>query len=218
IDRGEWIRAHIGAGALGYGPANATDERIDTVIDLDHVRLILLDTNHPDGDYQGSIGLDQLAWLEERLGEVESTSGRLAVLVSHHGADSLVNRLGARSDRVLGPALLDVVHRHPCVVAWLVGHRHVNRIEPRHGAGGGFWEITTASVIDWPSQTRSVELVRHRDGSVEIVCTMLDHRDPPEGLASLHRQLARRFASTGVATRMTGRAVDGNVRLQLPVR
>ncbi|MCU1387368.1 MAG: metallophosphoesterase [Ilumatobacteraceae bacterium] len=218
IDRGEWIRAHIGAGALGYSPTNATDERIDTVIDLDHVRLILLDTNHPDGDYQGSIGLDQLAWLEERLGEVESTSGRLAVLVSHHGADSLVNRLGARSDRVLGPALLDVVHRHPCVVAWLVGHRHVNRIEPRHGAGGGFWEITTASVIDWPSQTRSVELVRHRDGSVEIVCTMLDHRDPPEGLASLHRQLARRFASTGVATRMTGRAVDGNVRLQLPVR
>ncbi|MCU1399925.1 MAG: metallophosphoesterase [Acidimicrobiales bacterium] len=218
IDRAEWISAHIVVGALGYGPANAAADRIDGVIDLDHVRIVLLDTNHPEGDYQGSVGLDQLAWLEERLGEVDALPGRPAVLVSHHGADSLVNTLGSRPDRVLGPELLEVVHRHPCVVAWLVGHRHVNRIEPRPGAGGGFWEITTASVIDWPSQTRSVEVVRHRDGSIEIVCTLLDHRDAADGLASLHRRVARQFASTGVATRMSGRDEDGNVRLQLPAR
>ena len=51
----------------------------------------------------------------------------------------------------LAAPLLEVVHRHPCVVLWLTGHRHIHRITPRPGAAGGFWEITTASIIDWPS-------------------------------------------------------------------
>lgn len=219
IDRREWVRAHIEAGALGFDDVNVATGEIDCVIDLDHVRLILLDTNHPAGDYQGSIGTEQLAWLDARLTEVEQHPDRLAVLVSHHGAGSLVNERGGRPDRLLGQSLVDVAHRHPCVVAWLVGHRHVNRIEPRPGPNGsGFWEITTASTIDWPTQTRAVEIVRHNDGTVEIVCTLRDHGDQPGGLGSLHRDLARMFTSTGIATRMAGREGDGNVRLLLPPR
>ena len=218
IDRREWIRAHVDARALGYGPAHVRSGNTDTVVDLEHVRLVLLDTNHPDGDYQGSIGVGQLAWLDERLAEVGADSGRLAVVISHHGADSLVNDRGHDPDRRLAPALIDVVHRHPCVVAWLVGHRHINRIEPRRGPAGGFWEITTASIIDWPSQTRAVELIRHADGTIELICTLLDHADEPDGLATLHRDLAHRFTTTGVATRVAGRAGDGNVRLLLPPR
>ena len=218
VDRTEWIAAHVEAGALGYTGTHTDTGLIDAVIDTDHVRFVLLDTNHPDGDYQGSIGRGQLAWLEERLAEVDRVPGRLAVLVSHHGADTLVNERGNDPDRLLGDALTAVVHRHPSAVAWLVGHRHINRIEPRPGTSGGFWEITTCSVIDWPSQTRSVEIVRHADASLEIVCTMLDHDDEANGLATLHRDLARRFTSTGVATRMAGRAGDGDVRLVLPAR
>lgn len=218
IDRHEWVAAHVAAGAEGYTDADAERGAVDCVIDLDHVRLILLDTNHPEGDYQGSIGADQLAWLHDRLAEVDRESGRLAVLVSHHGASTLVNERGGRADRLLGPSLVDVAHRHPSAVAWLVGHRHINRIEPRPGPAGGFWEITTASTIDWPSQTRAVEIVRHRDGTIEIVCTLRDHDDAADGLGTLHRDLARRFATTGVATRMAGRVGDGNIRLLLPPR
>jgi metallophosphoesterase (TIGR03767 family) len=218
IDRREWLAAHIAAGALGYTAANTTGGGIDTVVDLEHVRLVLLDTNHPDGDYQGSVGAAQLAWLDERLAEVDAAPGRIAVLISHHGADTLVNDRGARPDRLLGPQFVDVVHRHPCAVAWLVGHRHINRIEARPGASGGFWEITTSSTIDWPSQTRAVELIRGADGAIELVCTLRDHDDAPDGLGTLHRDLAHRFTTTGVATRMTGGAGDGNVRLQLPPR
>jgi metallophosphoesterase (TIGR03767 family) len=218
IDRREWLQAHLAAGALGYSSTNVHSGSADTVVDLEHVRLVLLDTNHPDGDYQGSIGVQQLAWLDERLAEVSAEPGRLAVLVSHHGTDSLVNDRGHDPERQLAPALIDVVHRHPCVVAWLVGHRHINRIEPRHGPAGGFWEITTASIIDWPSQTRAVEIVRHPDGAIELICTLLDHSDGPDTLAGLHRDLAHRFTTTGVATRMAGREGDGNVRLLLPPR
>ena len=215
IDRVEWIEQHVRSGARGFTLANAADGCADAVIDLDHVRLILLDTNHPDGDYQGSIGVAQLAWLDERLGETDR-DGQLAIIVSHHGADSLVNERGANPDRRLADSFTSVVHRHPCAIAWLVGHRHINRIEPRRGESGGFWEITTSSTIDWPSQTRAIEVVRHLDGMIELICTMRDHDDEPGGLAALHRDLAHRFTQTGAATRMAGREGDGNVRLLLP--
>lgn len=217
IDRVEWIERHVHAGARGFNLAHAAEGRADTVIDLDRVRLILLDTNHPDGDYQGSVGVAQLAWLDERLAEVDRDNG-LAILVSHHGADSLVNERGNDPHRRLADGFLAVVHRHPCAVAWLVGHRHINRIEPRPGPSGGFWEITTSSTIDWPSQTRAIELVRHGDGSIELISTMRDHDDEPDGLATLHRELAHRFAQTAAATRMAGRDGDRDVRLLLPQR
>jgi hypothetical protein len=114
-------------------------------------------------------------------------------------------------------ALTDAAHRHPCVVAWLVGHRHVHRVTAHphpSGQGGGFWEITTASIIDWPSQTRAVEILLHSDGTLEIVCTLLDHRAEPGSLAALHRDLTLRFAGDG-AGHMQGEAGDGNVRLIL---
>ena len=223
IDRTEWIECHIEAGALGYTSANMSSGRIDSVIDLEHVRFVLLDTTHPAGDYQGSIGVEQLAWLGERLAEVGAqnavgTGGRLAIIVSHHGADTLVNDRGDDPTRCFAESLTAVLHRHRCVVAWLVGHRHINRIEARPGDSGGFWEITTSSTIDWPSQTRAIEIIRHRDASIELVCTMRDHHDPPGGLAALHRDLAHRFTTTGVATRMAGRQGDGNVRLLIPPR
>ncbi len=214
LSRQEWIAAHVERGAIGYGPHHARTGVGDTVIDTEHVRLILLDTNHPAGDFQGSVGAAQLAWLEERLAEVDSQSGRLAMLASHHGAVSLTNTLGDDPDRKLAAALTAVLHRHRCVVAWLVGHRHLHRITPHPGASGGFWEITTASMIDWPSQARAVELMRHDDGQLEIVCTLMDHDAAQGSLADLHHSLAR-LGAGDLTLNMQGRPEDGNVRLGL---
>ncbi|HEX8743693.1 MAG TPA: hypothetical protein VF712_11210 [Thermoleophilaceae bacterium] len=76
--------------------------------------------------------------------------------------------------------------RHPSVIAFVNGHEHENRIDPfpRHGEDrnqveGGFWEINTASHIDWPQQSRVLDLVDNRDGSLSIFATMLDHSGPP---------------------------------------
>ena len=217
VDLREWMAAHMQHGALGYDQSHLRDGRADTCIDTEHVRIILLDTNHPGGDYQGSIGAAQVAWLEARLAEVERQPGRIAVLASHHGSVSLINTRGEDPERLLAQALTDVVHRHPCVVAWLVGHRHLHRVMPHpspSGNGAGFWEITTASLIDWPSQTRAVEFIRHEDDTLEIVCTLQDHHAPAGSLAALHRDLARLFAGDS-AGHMQGTAGDGNVRLFL---
>ena len=203
VDLREWMAAHMQHGALGYGQAQLRSGRADTVIDTEHVRIILLDTTQVADVGQDTIAAAQCDWLEARLAEVEQQPGRLALLASHRGLDCLAQ------------ALLAVAHRHTCMVAWLVGHSHSHRVSAHphpSGRGGGFWEIGTASLIDWPSQTRSVEILRHTDGSVEIVCTLLDHQAPAGSLAALHLDLARRGAD---AQHMQGAEQDGNVRLLL---
>ena len=87
-----------------------------------------------------------------------------------------------------GPAetLRCLLLRHPSAIAFVNGHEHENRIDPfprrgedRNQAEGGFWEINTASHIDWPQQTRVLDLVDNRDGSFSIFTTMVDHSGPP---------------------------------------
>ena len=77
--------------------------------------------------------------------------------------------------------------RHPSVIAFVNGHEHENRIDafPRRGedrnqAEGGFWEINTAAHIDWPQQSRVLDLVDNRDGSLSIFTTMIDHSGAPD--------------------------------------
>jgi hypothetical protein len=86
--------------------------------------------------------------------------------------------------------LKDLLLRHRSVVAYVVGHEHQNRIKPFPRSGvpndpsgrvtGGFWEIVTASHIDWPQQSRLLDLVDNHDGTLSIFGTLLDHSAPPE--------------------------------------
>jgi hypothetical protein len=84
------------------------------------------------------------------------------------------------------------------------GHTHVNSVTPHtRGAGapvrGGFWEVNTASHIDFPQQARIVELADNHDGTISIFGTIVDSAAPlavpaslgtPRGLAALSRELA----------------------------
>jgi len=75
--------------------------------------------------------------------------------------------------------------RHPAVVAFVAGHEHENKVLPYErdpGAGpveGGFWEVATAAHIDWPQQSRVLDLVDNRDGSLSVFGTLLDHNGAP---------------------------------------
>ena len=166
VDRAEFIRAHSNAHGFVAEPGDpGSVPSGDYVYDTEHVRVVVLETNHPAGHYQGSIATAQLTWLDEML---TSSAGRPTLVVSHHGQVSMDNTYGndEESDRQLGDALAEVLHRHPNVIAWMVGHRHVHRIRAAHDPSGrspGFWEITTSSMIDWPNQARIVEVIRGSD-------------------------------------------------------
>ena len=118
---------------------------------------------------------------------------------------------------------------HPCVVAWLNGHTHIHSISPVYaeGAPGGFWQVTTASHIDWPQQSRIIELLQ-TDGGLVIACTVLDSAAAagyrgtadPADLAALARELAAndwqvRHLITADGGAGAGTAADRNVLLTI---
>jgi metallophosphoesterase (TIGR03767 family) len=240
ITTDDFIRAHIESddrspcGVVrghGFG-VDVNSLRPDYVADFGAVRIIAIDTNHPAGHYQGSVGLAQLAWLEERLVEAKDV---YVVLASHHPTEALTNEIkaeGFADDRVLADPVAEVLHRHPCVIGWLTGHRHHHRIKAHRdplGINAGFWEITTSSIIDWPSQARILEVLQLTDGQIVLASTVLDHHgtiDPgPQaaeslvGLAGAHREIAAANAvqrGESFLRRAPGRASDRNVIL--PVR
>jgi hypothetical protein len=61
------------------------------------------------------------------------------------------------------------------VFLWLAGHSHRNRITHHGGSRRGFWQIETASLIDWPQQGRIVEIFQSSPGEISIATTMVDH-------------------------------------------
>jgi hypothetical protein len=71
--------------------------------------------------------------------------------------------------------------RHRSVIAYITGHQHDNKVTPypRPG-GGGFWEIVTASHIDWPQQSRLIDLFDNRDGTLSLFGSMIEHAGAPD--------------------------------------
>ena len=242
VSRREFVEAHFTGRARpdghGFTERNRLDGTAYYVHDLPGVRLIALDTTCLAGAAEGALDRQQAVWLEERLAEVHSefrTAGggvvhtgaedRLVVLFSHHGLDTLTNlrRLPGSDEALGGEDLLQVLHRYPNVVLWLNGHTHTNGVRPRpdpHSPGRGFWEVTTCAVVDWPCQTRLIELADRGEGLLSIVCTMVDHDSPAAhgsggDLAALHRELAGNVPWAGFESRLNGTAADRNVELLL---
>lgn len=211
-----------------------------------HLRLIGLDTVDPGGGDAGSLGERQLRWLESRLEEVSShyydasgasvrtdNTDRYVILLSHHALHSLDKKEGAELDalqseindlpRHLADAVAALVHRFPNVIAWISGHAGANSVVPRHdpaGRTGGFWEVATGSISDWPCQSRVVEVVDNNNGTLSIYATMVDHAGPvlPRGgdpvlrVASISRELAANDV-LGDYDGARGRVEDRNVEL-----
>ena len=113
------------------------------------------------------------------------------------------------------PEFIDMLLKYPNLVAWLNGHTHINTIQAhsKPNGPGGFFEITTASCIDYPQQAQTVELVDNKDGTMSIFCVTLDHASPATwtpgdfsqiGLASLSRELSSNdwSATPDAATRL----------------
>jgi metallophosphoesterase (TIGR03767 family) len=219
----EWVQAHLDS-ADHPGPAgHGYDESHLDAPDLSYrfqvapgVVGLSMDTG---GYNSGAIRETQLRWLERELASVHSRSfdaagaevrsgadDQLVVLFSHFTSETMT---GAPTDpahagerTIQGPELVAFLHRWPNLVAWVNGHTHSNEIRPMpdpSGRTGGFWQVTTASHVDFPEQARIVEIVDNGDGTLSIFTTMIEHAAPiaadyddlsPTGLAAISRELS----------------------------
>jgi metallophosphoesterase (TIGR03767 family) len=225
VSRAEWIAAHLDSPGLprghGFSQANVAEARAYYAADVGPLRWIVLDTVNPGGLSTGSIGQAQLDWLEARLAEAQEQR-RLVLLFSHHGPRSLDNPLqqpdpldpaGGDSPRHNAEQVQAVVGRFPCVIAWVNGHTHRNVVELQRGEHSAYWDIGTAAHIDWPAQSRMVEVVDNADGTLSIFGTMLDM--PLEPVVDFALELMGNDPQKGFGAGQ-GAAEDRNVELLLP--
>ncbi|MFE7314674.1 TIGR03767 family metallophosphoesterase [Streptomyces sp. NPDC057555] len=247
----EFAKAHLdpaytGAGPVGHGFTSdaASSGRLYYTFPLaEGVLGVSLDTTNRAGWADGSLGTEQLHWLESVLKDHSSrwydTDGRTVrggagdcpiVLFSHHTSTSMGNLLPdpyrpfeARHD---GKAVVEMAQRFPNVVAWVNGHTHENRITP-HGHAvpeRAFWEINTASHVDYPQHARIIELADNGDGTLSLFTTLIESAAPyvcsvtdtsDAGLAALYRELSYNDPNGTPDVRL-GTSADHNTELLLP--
>ena len=111
-----------------------------------------------------------------------------------------------------GEQILGLLDRHPRVIAAISGHTHRNLIVARLTSAGGYWLISTASLIDFPQQARAIRVLATADGGVAIQTWMLDHVFPGK-LGTISRQLAYLDAQGGRPEGLIGDRLDRNVTL-----
>ena len=220
------------------------------------IRFIALDTVAEGGGQSGNLDDPQYRWLRAELKRAHRRH-QLVVAFGHHTLETMDN---TRADELAGecepadepgcdsdPRSSRPLHRgtkgrrtvralfaaNPNVIAYVAGHTHANAVRFYRGRRGrGFWEINTASHIDWPQQSRLIELMDNGDGTLSLFGTLLDHAAPvaapaagpasafsPRALASLARTLSfndpqrEGLEGTEGSAEKTGRRRDRNVEL-----
>ncbi|WP_431044449.1 TIGR03767 family metallophosphoesterase [Streptomyces sp. P1-3] len=226
----DYLTAHLAPGHAGAGPVGHgyTRENLEkgtlyyTFRISDDVIGISLDSTDPGGHYTGSVGTAQLRWLERTL---KAHKDDHILVFSHHYSRSMknFNRDPARPHEARhgGDELVALFKRHPQVLAWINGHSHKNEITAR----GTFWEVTTASHIDFPQLARVVEVTDNHDGTISLFTTLVESAAPHRtdyadlsqtGLAALYRELS--FNAPGSRGTLAGQPDDRNTELLLRKR
>lgn len=246
----EYMAAHrrtsSGPGPVGHGFSAEAVETGTTYYRFDispTVAGIAVDSTNHAGFVDGSIGQRQVRWIEAQLtagssryydeaGNLVHRPGAedvLFVIFSHHTSTTMDVTIPDPNDpadpRATGSFLVDFFGRFPNIVAWVNGHTHDNRVTPHHGPtpDRSFWEINTASHIDYPQNARILDICDNRDGTLSIFATLIESSAPytadvadlsPRGLAALYRELS--YNDPGRKPDRIGSESDRNVELLLP--
>ncbi|WP_241248984.1 TIGR03767 family metallophosphoesterase [Rhodococcus sp. X156] len=247
----EYIRAHLDPanagrhGPVGHGFTPGSDVSGIAYYTFEiapGVVGITMDSTNRIGFTEGSLGEAQLRWIERTLvagssryfdaagNETRhSVSDTYFVLFSHHTSTTMNNLLPDPENlleaRHSGAELVALLQRFPNVLAWVNGHSHQNLITARRGPDPerSFWEINTASHIDYPQHARLLEVVDNADGTLSLFTTLVEAESPyqasytdgsPQGLASLYRELA--FNDIHADPERMGAPADHNTELLVP--
>lgn len=235
FDQIGFMKAHLDSpavpGPVGHGFTQANVDNLQTYWKADltpWLRIYGIDTCNQVTGADGAVPQDQFDWLQNELSQL-AAENKLGLVCSHHNSVTLENpaqpSTGPTQNLIHADEFVAMLQKYPNMIAWINGHTHMNTItaHPKQG-GGGFWEITTASCVDFPQQQQLIEIVDNRDGTLSIFATTLDHDSPATwttgdysqtGLASLSRTLAANAWQFEPLPKL-GSHLDRNTELLLP--
>jgi metallophosphoesterase (TIGR03767 family) len=217
------------------------------------LRFVSIDTVAEGGSSDGNVDHPQYEWLRRELRRAHRRD-ELVVVYGHHtlatmdatvadeaagdcatpGCDEDPRRSTPIHRGLLGDRpIRDLLLKAPNVIAYVAGHTHNNEVNLHRRARLRLWEVATASHVDWPQQSRTLEIFDNRDGTLSLFGTIVDHAAPadapPPGpaaaftepqLASLSRAIAHndpqrppKPPSGEPSTLRAGTRADRNVEL-----
>ncbi|MCA1831424.1 MAG: hypothetical protein LC750_01540 [Actinobacteria bacterium] len=167
------------------------DASLPTPIPL---HFIALDTGADEGLADGNLTPDEFAWLTKDL-EAHSSNyydesgtrvntknpDSLIVVFSHHTESTTINN-ATTDPRYYGIDLEKLFHRFPNVILHANGHTHYNKVWAHPddtGKTGGYWEVNTSAIADWPHLSRTIEIADNHDGTLSIIGVNFDAAAPP---------------------------------------
>jgi metallophosphoesterase (TIGR03767 family) len=212
IGPAEYKAVHEGAdNDHGYGFVKAGENRKSNgaaayyAYTRSGIRFIALDSVAEGGGETGNIDNPQYLWLKRELKKAKRKD-QLVIPYAHHTIGTMTNtnpdedagpcqanEAGCDYDprtstplhrgRVGPKSLRSLFLANPHVIAYVTGHTHENDVIPHKDGKRAFWEINTAAHTDWPQQSRVIEVMDNRDGTLSIFGTVLDHAAPIATLA-----------------------------------
>lgn len=183
---------NAGGGAMRMIVINTIVDGVDARIPLDSLR-------NPAALADGTMDRAQFVWLQAQL-DAARAAKQLVMLFSHH-PDLTFAEYGTFASlvpiEVTAVELDGLLASYPNLIAWVAGHTHVHRVRPftvsngvgtngvvtspvackqaGEGACSGFWQIETASLIDFPQEQRMIEVFDNKDGTGTIRGPVLTH-------------------------------------------
>lgn len=186
----------------GYYAFNAGNGKfrmvvLNTIIDGRDPRLPTDRIRNPFALADGTVDKAQFEWLK---GELENAYNRqqLVMVFSHH-ADLTFAEYGSAAALVpidvTAVQVNGLLASYPNMIAWVAGHTHRQRVRAFvvkdgvgdngmvkapvnckvQGACRGFWQVESASLIDFPQEQRLFEIVDNGDGTGVIRSPVITH-------------------------------------------
>jgi metallophosphoesterase (TIGR03768 family) len=156
------------------------------------IKVIVLDDTQKNDDFDvhehGYLDKERYDWLISELDKGQNED-KLMILATHIP----INIIGVHAHSPISAKdLIAKLHNYPNLIMSIAGHRHRNTVTAFKSPDAdrpelGFWLIETASLLHFPQQFRTFDIVRNSDNTVSIITTNIDPAVKKGSLAAISR-------------------------------
>jgi|GEM_PF-506094 len=193
------------------------------------VRFITLDTAFRPQGFEGQgmgssyvspvIDLEQYNDFLIPALEQAKADKKLVIIVNHHPSQKLQDdNLPERF--ITTEQLQNTLKSYSNVLIHCVGHSHENTAWPRvkDDEDGGYFEVQSSSLIDWPQQMRFYELVDNGNDTLSLFTVIVDHQsESQDSMSEYSRMLALIDVQTHWGEGGPGISIERNVEMVFEV-